>query len=76
MAVLLNAQRIKMKAIELKEIHTGGLHLGIKYYANDKQIERAEYFELKRIGIANESYSSAHNQQNAGVWSFYCTVKV
>ena len=65
-----------MKTIELKEIHTGGLHLGIKYYANRVKVDRAEFNRLKCLGIANESYSSAWNQQNAGVWSFYCTVKI
>ena len=65
-----------MKPVELKEVHTGGLHLGIKYYANNKKVDRVEYNQLKVMGIANNSYSSAWNQQNAGVWSFYCTVKV
>ena len=65
-----------MSIIELKEVHTGGLHLGIKYYANNKKVDRMEYNQLKGLGIANDSYSCAWNKQYAGVWSFYCTVKV
>lgn len=65
-----------MKTIELKEVHTGGLHLGIKYYANGKKIDRVEYNQLKGLGMANNSYSNPWNKQNGGVWFFYCTVKI
>jgi hypothetical protein len=58
------------KHIELIEKHTGGLHSGIKYYADDKQISREEFQDIKNEACRLECMS---NSQTNGVWTFYTT---
>lgn len=58
------------KRIELKEKHTGGLHLGVKYFADGKRISEAEFREIKERAARLECMS---NSQTNGVWVFYTT---
>jgi len=65
-----------MKTIDLLEKHTGGLHLGIKYYADNKQIDRTKFRAIKDEAISNGVYGPASNSSAGGVWKFYTKVKV
>lgn len=58
------------KRIELKEKHTGGLHLGVKYFADGKRISGSEFREIKERAARLECMS---NGQVNGVWTFYTT---
>jgi hypothetical protein len=58
------------KRIDLMEKHTGGLHLGIKYYADGKQISQKEFQSIKSDAARLECMS---NSQTNGVWTFYTT---
>jgi hypothetical protein len=59
-----------MKSIQLTEKHAGGLHLGIKYYADSKRISREEFQDIKNRAARLENMS---NSQQNGVWVFYTT---
>jgi len=61
-----------MKSIQLTEKHTGGLHLGIKYYADSKQISCEEFQDIKQRAHKLECMS---NSQVNGVWTFYTTAR-
>jgi hypothetical protein len=65
-----------MKTIELLSKDTGGLGIGTKYYADNKQISRDQYTAIKNEAISNGVYGPASNYSECGVWKFYTTVRV
>jgi len=61
---------VKTKHIQLEEKHTGGLHLGIKYYADNKRVSESEFREIKERATRLECMSNANKN---GVMVFYTT---
>jgi len=60
------------KSIQLTEKHTGGLHNGIKYYADHKRISREEFQDIKQRADKLECMS---NGSVNGVMTFYTTAR-